>query len=248
MAARENLGRPGERDFVLHDGPPYANGHLHMGHALNKIVKDMILRYQVLRGRRVHYMPGWDCHGLPIELKALGELGPGQSPSDVRSAARRVALREMEQQRHEFQQLGIMADWQNTYQTLDFSYELEQLRLFAQCVERGLIYEQFRPVYWSPSTHTALAEAEIEYDDKHVSRSTYVRFPLRRSKILTGLNEPVYLAVWTTTPWSLLGNMALAVRADAAYVLVRRMETHELYIVAEDLVESLALCAGRSAW
>ena len=243
---RENLGRPGERDFVLHDGPPYANGHLHMGHALNKIVKDMILRYQVLRGRRVHYMPGWDCHGLPIELKALGELGPGQSPSDVRSAARRVALREMEQQRHEFQQLGIMADWQNTYQTLDFSYELEQLRLFAQCVERGLIYEQFRPVYWSPSTHTALAEAEIEYDDKHVSRSTYVRFPLRRSKILTGLNEPVYLAVWTTTPWSLLGNMALAVRADAAYVLVRRMETHELYIVAEDLAESLAsVPAGR---
>ena len=154
---RENLGRPGERDFVLHDGPPYANGHLHMGHALNKIVKDIILRYQILRGRRVHYMPGWDCHGLPIELKALGELGPGQSPSDVRSAARRVALREMEQQRHEFQQLSIMADWQNTYQTLDFSYELEQLRLFAQCVERGLIYEQFRPVYWSPSTHTALA-------------------------------------------------------------------------------------------
>ena len=220
------------------------------GHALNKIIKDIILRFQVLQGRRVHYMPGWDCHGLPIEIKAVAEQGGTPASelkaTDIRNAARRVALREIDQQRVEFQQFGIMTDWsdENTYRTLHFSYELEQLRLFAQCVERGLIYEQFRPVYWSPSTHTALAEAEIEYDDKHVSRSTYLRFRLHPSTalapVLSGVQEPMYLAVWTTTPWSLLGNMALAVNANAMYSIVRRKESGELLVVASDLVASLA--------
>lgn len=215
------------------------------GHALNKILKDVILRFQVLQGRRVHYMPGWDCHGLPIEIKAVAEMGGAeQTPTSIRRAARGVALREMEQQRHEFQQYAIMADWSsgNTYRTLDFSYELEQLRLFAQCVERGLIYEQYRPVYWSPSTNTALAEAEIEYDENHVSHSTHLRFRWKPSaSFLRAMNVagPIDLAVWTTTPWSLLGNMALAVKSDATYALVRTQRGEQL-VVAKELADALS--------
>ncbi|WFD17835.1 isoleucine--tRNA ligase [Malassezia caprae] len=242
---REHLARDGVRDFVLHDGPPYANGRLHMGHALNKILKDVIVRFHVLQGRRVHFMPGWDCHGLPIEIKAVAEAADaGQtslSPSEIRRAARAVALREIQGQRAEFQELGLLASWadEHTYRTLSFAYEREQLRIFARAVERGLIYEHFRPVYWSPSTQTALAEAEIEYDERHVSRSAYVRLRLVPSEALAAhLHDiSVDLLVWTTTPWSLLGNMAVAVQAEASYSVVRTADSEHMIVATELLPE-----------
>lgn len=194
-----------------------AKAGLTAGHALNKILKDFILRFQVLQRRRVHYMPGWDCHGLPIEAKAVAESGETDLsrlvPEETRAAARRVAQREMSAQRREFQSFSIMADWdeEHTYRTMDLPYVVEQLRLFADCVDRGLVYQRYRPVYWSPSSRTALAEAEVEYDEHHVSRSVYVLAQLHASDALAAalghIDEPIHLAVWTTTPWSLLGNM-----------------------------------------
>lgn len=244
---RERLARDGVRDFVLHDGPPYANGRLHMGHALNKILKDVLVRFHVLQGRRVHFMPGWDCHGLPIEIKAVAEAADAGnthlSPPEIRRAARAVALREMQGQRAEFQELGLLASWadEHTYRTLSFAYEREQLRVFARAVERGLIYEHFRPVYWSPSTQTALAEAEIEYDEQHTSRSAYVRLRLVPSESLAihlhGMST-VDLLVWTTTPWSLLGNMAVAVQAEASYSVVRTADGEHM-VVATELIPDL---------
>lgn len=190
-------------------------------------------------------MPGWDCHGLPIELKAVAEAG-GQtlSATDVRAAARSVAQREMRGQRAAFQDYAIMADWDeaHTYRTMDLAYEMTQLEVFATIVGRGLIEQHYRPVYWSPSSHTALAEAEIEYDEKYRSRSAYLRFRLQPHDALArtlGVEEPVHLAVWTTTPWSLLGNMALAVHPDAEYALVR-CENGELLLVASELQAALA--------
>ena len=251
---REHLGTPdGQDEFVLHDGPPYANGSLHMGHALNKILKDFIIRYQVLRGRRVHYMPGWDCHGLPIEIKAVAQFGEDAdvaklAPVDVRSVARGVAWRELARQRDEFQQFSILADWSDatTYRTMDLGFIASQLRVFAACVERGLVYQQYRPVYWSPSSRTALAEAEIEYDEEHLSRSIYALARLEPSGALAeqvraaAQGSPVHLVVWTTTPWSLLGNMAIGANAEASYSLVRAESIGALYVVASDLVGDLA--------
>lgn len=242
---RENLAPGTDGEFVLHDGPPYANGGLHMGHALNKIVKDMMIRFQVLSGRRVNYIPGWDCHGLPIEVKAQAELGDRAKdtpPSEIRAAARAVAAREVVRQRSEFTQLAIMADWSadTTYRTMDLDYELTQLRIFARCIERGLVYRQYRPVYWSPSSGTALAEAEIEYDEKHVSRCVYATAALHPSRaVADAVGDDVSLVVWTTTPWSLAGNMAIAVAADADYSVVRTAAGDKL-LVATDLVEALS--------
>ncbi|WFD42836.1 isoleucine--tRNA ligase [Malassezia psittaci] len=249
---REHLQRDDQPDFVLHDGPPYANGGLHAGtsttdagHAINKILKDFILRFQVMQGRRVHYMPGWDCHGLPIELKALAESGNSSlSPLEIRDIARKVAQRELDGQRASFMEFGIMADWrdENTYRTMNFEYEATQLEMFAEMVAQGLIGQHFRPVYWSPSSHTALAEAEIEYDENHESRSAYVKFQLQPSDTLLNkwkVDKDIHLAVWTTTPWSLLSNMALAVHPDTQYSLVQ-LESGEHLLVATDLQSSLS--------
>ncbi|KAK0541043.1 isoleucine-tRNA ligase [Tilletia horrida] len=238
--------------FILHDGPPYANGSLHTGHAMNKILKDVINRYNVLAGNRVHYMPGWDCHGLPIELKATQSLqkdgksakttvseesiAPSTQSLDeaalkLRSTAARFALETIETQKAEFSHFGIMADWskEHTYRTLDRSYEANQLQVFGQMARSGLIYRQYRPVYWSPSTKTALAEAELEYNEAHRSKSAYVRFQLDRvgpalrqalGDLIVGDGD-VDLVVWTTTPWTLPANAAVAVHQDLEYVLVR---------------------------
>ncbi|PKI85570.1 Ism1p [Malassezia vespertilionis] len=215
------------------------------------ILKDFILRFQVLQRRRVHYMPGWDCHGLPIEVKAVAEEAARGathlSPTEIRHAARNVALRELVKQREAFKDFSIMADWSEecAYRTMHFPYEITQLELFSRMVERGLIYQQFRPVYWSPSSGTALAEAEIEYDDQHRSRSAYVAFtllpngPLRAKLAKAALHtEDIKLVVWTTTPWTLLGNMALAVSQDAQYSIVRTVQGAYM-LVASELVDSL---------
>ncbi|KLO17641.1 isoleucyl-tRNA synthetase [Schizopora paradoxa] len=240
--------------FVLHDGPPYANGPLHMGHALNKILKDIINRFQLLQGKRINYIPGWDCHGLPIENKALKDMklkAHETPPVITRRAARSVAEREMQRQSEEFQEFGIMADWsqKGTYRTLDKSYELRQLRIFAQMVENGLIYRHFRPVHYSPSSRSALAEAELIYRDDHRSQSVYVYFKLKVSTCDLAIQEFVQksnlrVLVWTTTPWTLSANMAVAVNPSVVYMMVKLLDDSGFVIVAEDRLDFVGHCFG----
>ncbi|CAE6337625.1 unnamed protein product [Rhizoctonia solani] len=237
--------------FVLHDGPPYANGSLHCGHALNKILKDIINRFHVMQGHRVHYMPGWDCHGLPIENKALQELKvePGDArtipAAKIRSAAREVALREMEKQKNEFQEFGIMADWSSDgcYRTLDHAYEIRQLKVLQRMVEQGLITRHHRPVYWSPSSISALAEAELTYVDDHRSQAVHVAFPIQScspalQKILPANGGLPSLMIWTTTPWTVPSNMAVAVNAEIDYSIAVCQDGRS-FIVATSRAEEL---------
>ncbi|KAG1887595.1 tRNA synthetases class I-domain-containing protein [Suillus subluteus] len=250
----QNVHRP---LFVLLDGPPYANGHLHIGHALNKIIKDIINRYQVLTGHQVRYHPGWDCHGLPIENKALHELKKDAlslPPNVIRAAAKATAEREMKTQQKEFEQFCIMADWspQATFRTLDHDYEIRQLQVFQRMVERGLIYRHYRPVHYSPSSHSALAEAELVYNDEHVSHSAYVKFPLdsRTAIASTALREVLAkepsasLLVWTTTPWTLTANMGIAVHPELTYSFVRSSVKEDTLVVAKDRLVALEHIIG----
>ncbi|KAK0496309.1 tRNA synthetases class I-domain-containing protein [Armillaria luteobubalina] len=239
---RAQARRSGGREFVLHDGPPYANGNLHVGHSMNKILKDIINRFHVISGDRVQYIPGWDCHGLPIENKALKDLGTDSrslTPSDIRSAARKTALREIEIQKEEFQQFGIMADWskETTYRTLDHGYEMRQLGIFQKMVENGLIYRHYRPVHFSPSSRSALAEAELVYKDDHISHSVYVTFDLgvaQSGERYAKFGRDIKLLVWTTTPWTLTANMGIAVNPELAYSFVEREDDKEgpLFLIA----------------
>ncbi|KAK1752550.1 hypothetical protein QBC47DRAFT_453996 [Echria macrotheca] len=235
--------RPSGDVFVLHDGPPYANGELHAGHALNKILKDMILRVQVQRGRRVEYTPGWDCHGLPIELKAVGAAeGKTMPPASVRRAARRLAAKTVLAQMKSFRSYGVMGDWEGRWTTMDADYEVRQLRLFRRMVAKGLVYRKYKPVYWSPSSGTALAEAELEYNEEHVSRAAYVRFPVvgeyRETLGLEGFKGRLYAVVWTTTPWTLPANRAIAVHDDLVYHVVRVGD--DAVLVADGCLERVA--------
>ncbi|KAG5914089.1 hypothetical protein E4U42_000684, partial [Claviceps africana] len=222
----QSSNRPQQDPFVLHDGPPYANGPLHIGHAINKILKDMILRTQVQAGRRVVYRPSWDCHGLPIEMKALGSdpTAGGLTPVKVRESARRLAGKTITEQMKGFQSFGIMADWTNKWTTMDREYEIRQLRVFQKMVRHGLVYRKHKPVYWSISSRTALAEAELEYRDDHVSHAAYVKFAISSDTSsvpgLASFQGPVFAAVWTTTPWTLPANKAIAVHSDLVYSLV----------------------------
>ena len=239
--------------FVLHDGPPFANGVPHMGHALNKVIKDIVNRYRLLRGDRISYVPGWDCHGLPIELKALQRLPKGSSRSSelsavaVRKVARREAEAAIEAQREQFERWGVMGDWDHSYRTMTPQYEAGQLRVFRRMVEKGLIYRALRPVYWSPSSMTALAEAELEYNDAHCSRAVYVRFPVVGNAVVAKLQASgmglddcngLSLVAWTTTPWSLVGNQALCVNPDLEYSVVRS-DSRDWYVVATALLAEL---------
>ncbi|KAF8586622.1 isoleucyl-tRNA synthetase [Ramaria rubella] len=247
--------------FVLHDGPPYANGSLHMGHALNKILKDIINRFHVLLGHRVHYVPGWDCHGLPIENKALKELRTGHRSlpaQKVRAVARQTAEREIAVQKSEFRKLGIMADWTNDdgcYRTIDHDYEIRQLRVFKALVEKGLIYRQYRPVYYSPSSRSALAEAELLYVDDHTSQSVYVTYDCKLQIVDAHLRQiisshipefSVKLLVWTTTPWTLPTNMGVAVHSDLDYVIVKTTQAEEFLVISADRLPSLHHVIGDS--
>ncbi|GAA5931611.1 isoleucine--tRNA ligase ISM1 [Sporobolomyces koalae] len=238
--------------FVLHDGPPYANGSLHCGHALNKITKDIINRSKLIQGYRVHYVPGFDTHGLPLELKALSALKKPASAltaQQIRAAARKEAEKGIELQKGEFKSFAVMGDWNNEYRTMDWKYEKRQLEVVRDMVHRGLIVSHNRPTLYSPSSRTALAEAELEYRDDHVSRSVYVAFPI--SSLGEGLetafeamkldvkNEKISLAAWTTTPWTLPSNLAIAVSPTMEYSLVRRQDTNELLILATERISAL---------
>ena len=220
--------------FVLHDGPPFANGDVHIGTALNKILKDIIVKYQNLRGRQAPYVPGWDCHGLPIEYKVTQDMRKaGQTTSDpvaIRAACADYARKFVDLQRAQFKRLGVLGDWDNPYLTLNKEYEADELRLFADLVEKGFVYRGKKPVYWSIPARTALAEAEVEYHD-HASQSIYVRFA-----VLGEANT--YVVIWTTTPWTLPANLAIAYNSTLTYALVKvGGERHWVY---SGLVETVA--------
>ena len=211
---------------MLHDGPPYANGPLHIGHALNKILKDMILRVQVQRGRRVAYRPSWDCHGLPIEIKAIGgHTAKGLSPLKVRRTASNLARKTMAEQMKSFKSFGIMADWEHPWTTMDSAYEARQLRVFQKMLRSGLIYRKHKPVYWSISSKTALAEAELEYRDDHESKSAFIKFPIESDlgllPELSTFRGKLFALIWTTTPWTLPANRAIAVHKDLLYSIMK---------------------------
>ncbi|KAF9365674.1 hypothetical protein BGX34_009009 [Mortierella sp. NVP85] len=240
----QRANNPGEL-FVLHDGPPYANGHLHLGHALNKLIKDFVNRYRVMRGFKVDYRPGWDCHGLPIELKALAELKVKDrsqlSPMDIRTVAQASALSAIEVQKNEFLSYGIMGDFDNGYVTMSKDFETRQLKVFHEMMNKGLIYRANKPVYWSPSSQTALAESELEYKDDHKSRSAWVGFDVEKPsealyKVLPK-SASLKAVIWTTTPWTLPANRCVAVHPKLSYTLFRAsnsLDPSAVYLAATD--------------
>nr|WP_317110292.1 isoleucine--tRNA ligase [Chroococcidiopsis sp. SAG 2025] len=215
--------------FTLHDGPPYANGSLHIGHALNKILKDIINRYQLQQGRKVRCIHGWDCHGLPIELKVIQSMKPQEraslTPLELRHKARDFALKAMQEQCASLKRWGVVGDWENSYLTLKPKYEAAQIGVFGQMVLKGYIYRGFKPVYWSPSSKTALAEAELEYPEGHTSRSLYAAFPITHIEPsafpkLKSFLPHLWVAIWTTTPWTIPANLAIAVNPELNYAVV----------------------------
>ncbi|HEY5909833.1 MAG TPA: isoleucine--tRNA ligase [Verrucomicrobiae bacterium] len=230
--------RAGARKFVLHDGPPFANGDVHIGTALNKILKDIVVRYKSLRGLDAPYVPGWDCHGLPIEFKVSQDMRKaGDTATDaptIRQACEAYARKYIDIQREQFKRLGVLGDWDHPYLTLNKEYEAEELRLFANIVEQGFVYRGKKPVYWSIPCRTALAEAEVEYKD-HVSQSVYVKFPL--------VGHPgTSVVIWTTTPWTLPANLAVAYNSTFSYSLVQVGE--EQLIVSALLLPAVAQKCG----
>ncbi len=230
--------RAGAEKFVLHDGPPFANGDVHIGTALNKVLKDIIVKYKSLRGFSSPYIPGWDCHGLPIEFKVTQDMrkagDTASDPATIRKACDEYARKFINIQREQFKRLGGLGDWENPYLTLNKEYEADELRLFADIVEQGFVYRGKKPVYWSIPCRTALAEAEVEYKD-HVSQSVFVRFPL--------LGHPnTSVVIWTTTPWTLPANLAVAYNSTFSYSLVRVGE--EEFIVSAMLLSSVAEKCG----
>ncbi|GIW54265.1 MAG: isoleucine--tRNA ligase [Nitrospiraceae bacterium] len=242
----QGQGRP---LYILHDGPPYANGRIHIGHALNKILKDIIVKSKTMAGYQVPYVPGWDCHGLPIEHQVLKELGDKKKDLDtssIRKLCRDYAEKYYKIQREEFQRLGVLGDWQRPYLTMDPAYEATILREFGKFVERGGVYKGLKPVLWCTTDQTALAEAEVEYED-HTSPSIYVKFPVvTRPQALRQVLaiefppdvESVSVVIWTTTPWTLPANQAVCLHPDIEYAFVK--VGREVLVIAQKLLDDVA--------
>lgn len=226
----------GKTPFILHDGPPYANGNLHMGHALNKILKDFIVRHKAMTGYYAPYVPGWDTHGLPIEqaLTNKGVKRKEMSVAEFRKKCEEFALEQIEVQKSDFKRLGVNGDWQNPYITLKPEFEAAQIRVFGEMAAKGLIYKGKKPVYWSPSSESSLAEAEIEYKDKK-SPSIYVAFKVVDSKGV--VDEDASFVIWTTTPWTIPSNLGIAVNPELTYVQVN--VEGKKYVVAEALLDAV---------
>ena len=245
--------RRGRKTFVLHDGPPYANGDIHLGTALNKILKDIVVRSRSMMGFDAPYVPGWDCHGLPIELKVVRDLGARKQPlsvADLRRACREYAARFVDVQRGQFKRLGVMGDWSEPYLTMDYRYQAAIMRALGRFVERGMVYKGKKPVHWCIHCRTALAEAEVEYEN-HTSPSIYVEFPLSTQGLADlGARVPelagrqVSALIWTTTPWTIPSNLALAFHPESMYA-VYAVEGRAL-IVAEALADALSAILGRT--
>ena len=236
--------------YILHDGPPYANGDLHIGHALNKILKDFINKYQLLKGRKVSYVPGWDCHGLPIELKVLQSMKDKDrkelTPIMLRKKAASFAQDTVQSQMNGFKRYGVWGDWENPYLTLKSEYEAKQVKVFGEMFSQGHIYRGKKPVHWSPSSRTALAEAELEYPDNHISKSIYVSFAVDTlsealAKKMDG-SCPLDLAIWTTTPWTIPANLGIAINPDLEYCIVSHPDVNggRRMVIAKDLQETMA--------
>jgi len=228
--------RAGAPQFVLHDGPPYANGHLHCGHALNKFLKDMIVKAKTLSGFDANFVPGWDCHGLPIELnveKKIGRAGDKVSAKEFRDACAKYAKEQMAIQSQEFQRLGVVGDFQNPYATMRYSYEASVVRALGKILEQGHLQQGFKPVHWCVACASALAEAEVEYEDK-TSSAIDVAFKLVDPKSLN-IDFEVIIPIWTTTPWTLPANEAVCLHPDHLYDLV--LVEQQVYVVAKELVE-----------
>ena len=232
----------GKEPFFLHDGPPYANGNIHLGHALNKILKDFIIRYKTMNGFYAPYQPGWDTHGLPIEQALTKNKKVNRkemSVADFRTLCEKYALEQIAQQKIGFKRLGILGDWKDPYITLTHDFEAEQIRCFGKMAARGLIFKGLKPVYWSPSSETALAEAEIEYKDVSAT-SIYVAFPVVDGKDV--LSNDCELVIWTTTPWTIPANLAVCAGPDFEYVVVKVEE--RFFVVAAELLENAAKVIG----
>src|SRR4029453_19257090 len=224
--------KEGRELFVLHDGPPFANGDVHMGTALNKILKDFVVKSQTMLGKRAPYVPGWDCHGLPIEYKVVKE-SRGLSPLEIRKKSEAFARKYVDIQREQFKRLGVFGDWENPYLTMDPEYEAEILRAFAVFVEEGLVYQSKKPVFWSTGAQTGLAEAEVEYQER-ADTAVYVKFPITSGE----WKDKASIAIWTTTPWTLPANLAIAVDPKESYI-VRKFQRNgdsETLLLAEKLV------------
>jgi isoleucyl-tRNA synthetase len=250
----------GKKTFILHDGPPYANGHLHIGHAFNKILKDMVVKSKGLSGFDAPFVPGWDCHGLPIELnveKKIGRAGHKVSEKEFRAACRVYADKQVTIQKEEFKRLGVLGEWDRPYLTMNFTYEANVVRALARVMENGHLQRSFKPVYWCTSCGSALAEAEVEYQDKR-SPSIYVRFPVVEPAALMSIfgmtldaidDAPLSVVIWTTTPWTLPANEAVCFHAELDYVLVSAQfdAGQEYFIMAEALAATVAETTGLQA-
>jgi isoleucyl-tRNA synthetase len=232
------LKRDRSKAFILHDGPPYANGHIHLGHALNKVLKDMIVKFKAMKGHYAPYVPGWDCHGLPIEHQVDKKLGSKKHSTpvlDKRRLCREYAARFLDIQRDEFKRLGIFGDWPEPYITMNYSYEASIVREFHRFVQNDSVYKGKKPVHWCPTCVTALAEAEVEYADKE-SPSIYVKFKVIDpvGKFTPDPVKGTHFVIWTTTPWTIPANMALALHPQHMYRIVKT--PHEEIIIAQDLI------------
>ncbi len=215
-------GRP---KFILHDGPPYANGDIHIGHAVNKILKDIVVKSKTLAGFDSPYVPGWDCHGLPIEHQVEKKHGKNIPAAQFRKLCRDFATEQIERQRKDFIRLGVLGDWLNPYRTMDFTTEADTIRALDVIRRRGFLYQGAKPVHWCLDCRSALAEAEVEYEDR-TSPAIDVAFRVHDNKVLakalrfTHIYEPVFAVIWTTTPWTLPANQAVSVHPEFDYVLV----------------------------
>ncbi|MCA1785396.1 MAG: class I tRNA ligase family protein, partial [Desulfobacteraceae bacterium] len=234
--------------FILHDGPPYANGHLHMGHAINKILKDIIVRSRQMAGFNAPYVPGWDCHGLPIEHnvdKQLGSKKKEMTPVQIRQECRAYAAKFVDIQKEEFKRFGVTGQWDDPYLTMNYAYEATIAR---ECGEFALAGDMFlgkKPIHWCCSCQTALAEAEIEYHD-HTSPSIYVTFPLKDdiSHLIPGIgDDPASIVIWTTTPWTIPANLGVCLHPQFVYAAVKT-DAHGVLILAKELVEKVMKTLG----
>src|SRR5579862_4635294 len=239
--------RKGQPTYILHDGPPYANGNIHLGHALNKLLKDFIVKVKTMEGFDSPYIPGWDCHGLPIEIKVEGELGPKRaqmSPVEIRAACRQYAEKYVDLQRKDFIRLGILGRWDDPYLTMSAEYEAVIAGAFVDFLDKGYVYKGLKPVNWCTYDRTALAEAEVEYEN-HTSPSIWVRFALTSEPAVIDAalkGKRVYGLIWTTTPWTIPANLAISFHPS--YIYVAAETGGDVYIVAKDLLAQTSVDCG----
>ena len=241
---KKNEGKP---RFSLHDGPPFSNGDIHMGHALNKALKDFIVRSYAMRGYYTPYIPGWDNHGMPIEsaiIKKNKLNHKAMSVADFRSACHDFAQTYIDRQMAGFKRMGVIGDWAHPYKTMNRSFEAEEVKVFGKMFQKGYIYKGLKPVYWCPKDETALAEAEIEYQDDPCT-TVYVKFPMQDDKgLLPEVDKSkLFFVIWTTTIWTLPGNLAIALNPRESYALVKA-DNGETYIMAEALTEKVMGIGG----